>query len=557
MRVYGNCIWQALPACFRSHSVIHSCWAAIVPRMSDCSGLRSQKLATPSHPKLICAAESVHEAKLHCLLALHLLGVPLPSSGEPGCRCCQPALSPGVPLSSLAMHSRQANFAAFLPFAALAAADEFQGWLGRQGRRWLPSWAASLACLPPACLGASLCRRTTDNDPLQLRAAELERGGYLWMTRPDAQLGAASPGSGSTHAPASWGRFRRLAASMRVVAPAQPAATGHGSMQQGVSDGVAQSAAGLGGSSFGQGEWQLDSAAGGTVSTFTSSAWAAAPTAAAPAPAPSAGPGAFGVVGGTSLWGIPHGPPSDSMPPPAGAAAAAAATAASAGASLGGTASVGEPRGMEAVHEEGGIGRAAGPPNLLQPSPFDMQQAAAAGAGPVQAVAAAPSARQSGSSKRLSWTLGRLPAASASSQPSQHGTQESSQRASTSAGLQLRPGRTSGSQQYGIWQAAGLAAAAAATEGSPPLTQQHQQQQQGGGPVGAASASLSVLPAQSAAVHADLSQDAQHELRAQHRREELHQQAVAMGLTGMQRLRWTWCPQAFILLLSCPDHQKR
>lgn len=186
---------------------------------------------------------------------------------------------------------------------------------------------------------------------------------------------------------------------------------------------------------------------------------------------------------------------------------------------------------MEAVQEEGCATQAAGPPqNLLQPSPFEMQQAAAAGAGTAQTSAAMPPVRQSGSS-RLSWTLGRLPATSSTNRLSQQGTQEGSQQrqqASASSGLQLRLGTTGSSQQYRAWQAAGLAAAAAAAEGSAPF----HEQQQGGGQVSTAPASLSVMPAQSAAVDGDLLQDAQHELLAQHRREQLHQQAVAVGLAG-------------------------
>ncbi|KAL4458480.1 hypothetical protein ABPG75_013345 [Micractinium tetrahymenae] len=439
------------------------------------------------------SAESLHEGKAHCLLALYLLGVPLPSS------------------------------------------EEYQGWLARQGRRWWRPQTGQLRWLPTACLGASSCRSTED-DPLQSRAAELEKGSYLWMARPDPQVGSSSPGAASAHTRGSWGRrrLRGLAAAVGASAGLAMSVSAAASQQDPAGAAIPSTLAGGGGGGDGEEPWQLPDAAGGAENAFTSTAWGVptpAPAAGAPALAPCAGPGAFGVVGGAPLWGIPSGAPSSSMPPPA-AAGAAAVVAAS------GKAGARQPPGMEAVQEEGCPGYAAGPPaHLLQPSPFEVQQAVAtAGAAPAQAPAATAPAGQSGSS-RLSGTLGRPPAASVSSHLSQRATQEGSQQRqqqSASSGLQLRPGGTSGSQQYRAWQAAGLAAAAAAD--SP-----EQQQEQRGGMPSSAPVSLSVLPAQSAAVDADLLQEAQHAVRAQQQREHLRQQAVAFGLSAADE---RYSPQA-------------
>lgn len=515
------CCWQARLACSTATATL-SLDNVLWSMLRECRVRCCPACPLPSTPPPGPAAESLHEAKLHCLLALHLLGVPLPSSGEnAGCRT--PVAMRATFLGTLAAHApRPADLAPPWRHLRPAAADEFQGWLGRRGRRWWWRQAGGIARLPAACLGSSRCScsRATDDDPLQPRAAELQGGAYLWMARPDPRL-AAGTTVGSAHSGPSWRRLWRQPAAPAAGAVTPPAAAGHAPVQRG----AAQVAELGGGSATGQEAWQLADAAHGTASTFTSTAWGAVPATGAPAPLVSAGPGALGVVGGASLWGIANGASLGSLPPPAAAAPAPGTRG------LGGAASDRPLAGMEAVQEEGCTRCAAGTPaNLLQPSPFEVQQAAAAGTGPARGPAATPSARQSGSS-RLSWSLGRPPAAASGSQLSQEGGQEASQQrqqVSSSGGLQLRLGGTSGSQQYRAWQAAGLAAAAAA-EGSAELSQQ---QQQRGAPASTAPASLSVLPAQSAAVDGDPLQEAEQELAGQQRREQLHQQAVAIGLAG-------------------------
>lgn len=99
-------------------------------------------------------AESICDAKIHCLRALHLLGVP-PPEGE-----------------------------------------EFQAWQQGQARWWS---AARLlgACWPHAGAACNCSAGKSGENPVQRRAASLESGAYAWMANPAVKL---LSGSGSCDA---------------------------------------------------------------------------------------------------------------------------------------------------------------------------------------------------------------------------------------------------------------------------------------------------------------------------------------------------------------------
>lgn len=342
-----------------------------------------------------------------------------------------------------------------------ASTDEYLEWQQRQAQRWLPRlpWLQLSCGMLSSCTGSSAVAAVS---PLQQRTADLESGALAWMARPDPLLGKAARGfAGGDGAPLA--ATSSAAAAVTPGVPAlQPAVGATGSNQPA--------------SVF---------PGGGSVDAHGAAAWVA------PMSAPSAGLGAFNVVGGQSLWGIPGG---------VGASLAAPGFASPAG----------------------------GPPALLHPSPFEAAALPAAPAAPPQpALAPAGPPLRVHSSQALTGTLG---------QPSADSTGEQAPP------LLLRQSTAlAGSQGYHMWEAAGLAAAAAARG---PASARAPSSQQGGSaatpppvrsgalPGGQTPGSPSVLPAQSAALVSDPLLAADQEEVSRERLELVRHQAVAFGLAG-------------------------
>ena len=447
----------------------------------------------------------MREAKIHCLLALTFLGVPLPTSGEQAADAlhgwqqgfrveCQ---LPAWHAHGLITHNR------CLACPCHASADEYLRC--QEERRWWPQ-DGLLAHLPSAvlrCTAGAACScssggssgGSSSGDPVQRRVAELESGACVWMARPDAFIGsgrAASGGNPSAAGSITKARRDSDAAAAKAAAPAnggtlrwhssREGLSGEPSLPAGASSGLRSSGAG----------WPLP----GWISSGLSS----------------------------KLPGRGSSGPGSLAQPAADAAPTAAAPQ-------------WQRPPVTVVRLHGGS--LGDPSPLLHPSPFASFPAAAsasAAAPPGVAVTAAAPAAVAASGSPVAGAHGS-------------GVGSSSLPAAASMREQQEPNppEAGSSGVYRHWQAAGLQAAAAGGQQQAPTPPEQQQRQSAGSqaamssgqpplplslPVLSSIEPQSVLPADSERLPVDHGQHQDQQLLAQQRQQLLQTQMVAFGLAG-------------------------